>query len=106
MLGKGGHTIRPEDWDYLAAGDEVIWDKICRKSGLHPRYPTADDFEQAWSRPIPHKSELKVNEAVRDIVQHFIGNNVSVAAISNSLSDVVKDNLDITDMTRIYWTLF
>ena len=30
---QGGHTIRPEDWDYLAgAGDEVIWEKICQKN--------------------------------------------------------------------------
>jgi len=96
---QGGHTIRPEDWDYLAgAGDEVIWEKICQKNpDFILSYPTADDFEQACvAAYTARKSELKVNEAVRDIVQHFIGNNVSVAAISNSLSDVVKDNLDIT----------
>jgi|GEM_PF-1817212 len=99
----GGHDIQPEDWATLAgAGDEVIWERIVDLNAeFKNSYPTADDFESACVDGYnARKDEVRVNQAVLDAVTSFIDAGIDTAAVSNSLHDVVKTNLDVAGYDR------
>lgn len=86
----GGYIIAPSDWDVLGGqGDNVIWQKIVdRAPHFKDVFNTAASFERGCvNMKIARIGEVKKIQEVADTLRLFRENAVSVAAVSNSVTE-------------------
>jgi len=86
----GGYIIKPTDWDFLAGqGDNVIWQKIVDLApSFKAVFNTAASFERGCvNMKIARIEEVEKIQEVSDVLQLFRENAVSVAAVSNSVTE-------------------